>query len=113
VINTTPPVPEARLGSRDGDATPGDFALTLEFDDGKSSKEVQGTIRADVYTEDASYPRSASSSRSAPAAARELAGRSHLSPFSSRQASASYPRQPSALFVRHPSPEARSPVAPC
>jgi hypothetical protein len=40
---------------RDGEASPGDFALTIEFDDNKPSKEVQGTIRADVYSEDASY----------------------------------------------------------
>ena len=40
---------------RDGEATPGDFALTIEFDDNKPSKEVQGTVRADVYSEDASY----------------------------------------------------------
>jgi hypothetical protein len=40
---------------RDGETEPGDFALTVDFDDNKASKEVQGSIRADVYAEDASY----------------------------------------------------------
>ncbi len=39
----------------DGVAEAGDFALIIEFDDGKSTMEVQGTIRADVYAADADY----------------------------------------------------------
>lgn len=39
----------------DGETVAGDFALTIEFDDAKSTPEVQGSIRADVYAEDADY----------------------------------------------------------
>lgn len=40
---------------KDGQLEAGDFALSIDFDDGKPTKEVQGSIRADVYSEDASY----------------------------------------------------------
>jgi len=40
---------------RDGESQPGDFALTVDFDDAKATPEVRGSIRADVYSEDASY----------------------------------------------------------
>ena len=33
---------------------PGDFALAIDYDDGKATKEIQGTIRAEAYSEDAS-----------------------------------------------------------
>lgn len=39
----------------DAPVEPGDFALTIEFDDAKATPDIQGTIRADVYAADASY----------------------------------------------------------
>jgi hypothetical protein len=40
---------------KDSDLDPGDFALAIDYDDGKATKEIQGSIRAEAYSEDASY----------------------------------------------------------
>jgi hypothetical protein len=39
---------------QDSQLDPGDFALAIDYDDGKATKEIQGTIRAEAYSEDAS-----------------------------------------------------------
>jgi hypothetical protein len=40
---------------KDGETQPGDTALSIDFDDAKTTPEVQGSIRAEAFAGDASY----------------------------------------------------------